>query len=263
VFKPEWTLARVRKACADGDDVTQVDHLKQTIWTIANAYEKIVQYVAETSSSYLDEAIFQAKSTKVIPNDKTTTPVPAGMTFHLPVHFIRLRNNQQITLSLLDKNGNVDKESLRLLSILAGRDGQRTPRKLFHPDLIRAIQFMADQFPGKSIQVISGFRPKNRRDKRGRKRNTESYHSLGRAMDFRVVGVSSREVYQLVKQLPNVGVGFYPEAKFVHMDVRDEKTLWVDDSRAGEPSHVRKIIVFKQRKNSDQYMKIVKRPNNG
>jgi uncharacterized protein YcbK (DUF882 family)/LysM repeat protein len=263
VFKPEWTSARIRSVFLDDDHVTQVVHRKQTIWTIANAYKKIVQYLAKTSSSHLDEAIFQAKSPTVISGYKTTTSAPAGVTTYLPVHFIRLRNNQQITLSLLNKNGKVDKESRRLLSILAGRDGQRTPRKLFHPDLIRVIQLIADQFPGKSIQVISGYRPKNRRDKRGRKRNTESYHSLGRAIDFRVVGVSPREVYRFIKQLPNVGAGFYPKARFVHVDVRKEKTLWVDDSRAGEPSHVRKIIVFKQRKDSDRYMRIVKRPTNG
>lgn len=46
----------------------------------------------------------------------------------------------------------------------------------------------------------------------------ESYHMKGRAVDIRVQGVSPLHVQRASKLLKMGGVGYYPKAKFVHLD---------------------------------------------
>ena len=64
-------------------------------------------------------------------------------------------------------------------------------------------------------------------------------HLHGRALDLAVHGVPNSELYAVCKSLRDVGCGYYPENKFVHVDVRPFATghvLWVDVSRPGQPS---------------------------
>ena len=46
-----------------------------------------------------------------------------------------------------------------------------------------------------------------------------SQHMLGKAIDIRVPGVSTRRVDMAALSLEDGGVGFYPHSKFVHVDV--------------------------------------------
>jgi hypothetical protein len=82
------------------------------------------------------------------------------------------------------------------------------------------------------VVLVSGYRP----------RSTGSYHSVGRALDFRVDGVSNEAVLEFCKTLPDTGCGYYPNSVFVHMDVRPSgagHVAWVDVSRPGEePKYV-------------------------
>jgi uncharacterized protein YcbK (DUF882 family) len=95
------------------------------------------------------------------------------------------------------------------------------------------LQRVAERFPGHSIDIISGYRPR----KRGHKL---SMHNLGRALDFRVRGVANRELYKFINGLPHVGAGYYPNSVFVHMDVRDRKTRWTDYAGPGEAARYTK-----------------------
>jgi len=82
------------------------------------------------------------------------------------------------------------------------------------------------------VVLVSGYRP----------RSTGSYHSIGRALDFRVDGVANEAVLQFCKTLADTGCGYYPNSVFVHMDVRARgagHVAWVDVSRPGEePKYV-------------------------
>ena len=95
------------------------------------------------------------------------------------------------------------------------------------------LQRVAERFPGHTIEIVSGYRP----HKKGTK---VSKHNQGRAVDFRVRGISKRELFNYVKELPKIGAGYYPNSVFVHMDVRVKKTLWTDYSGIGEDSTYRK-----------------------
>jgi hypothetical protein len=77
------------------------------------------------------------------------------------------------------------------------------------------------------VVLVSGYRP----------RSTGSYHSTGRAADFRIEGVSNEALVAFCKTLPDTGCGYYPNSLFVHMDVREPgagHVSWIDASRPGE-----------------------------
>jgi uncharacterized protein YcbK (DUF882 family) len=54
-----------------------------------------------------------------------------------------------------------------------------------------------------------------------------SFHSSGRALDLRIPGQSTRNVYRAAMTGQLGGVGFYPRANFVHLDVGPLRT-WTD-----------------------------------
>jgi hypothetical protein len=60
----------------------------------------------------------------------------------------------------------------------------------------------------------------------------------GLACDFRVDGVKTAELRDyLRKTFEKVGVGYYPNSTFVHLDVRkDRSAFWIDYSGPGERS---------------------------
>ncbi len=97
------------------------------------------------------------------------------------------------------------------------------------PRLISLVSRVSDEFRGATIHVVSGYRPKAMN-----RWTPHSRHGNGRAIDFRVEGVSNRTVRDFVRGLGAVGVGYYPNSSFVHLDVRDAATYWVDYSGPGE-----------------------------
>jgi uncharacterized protein YcbK (DUF882 family) len=99
-----------------------------------------------------------------------------------------------------------------------------------NPRLARLIYQTGRHWPGKRIEVVSGYRnPKVAK-------NPRSPHMKGLACDFRVQGVATSELRDyLRKTFPKVGVGYYPNSTFVHLDVRkDRSAFWIDYSGPGE-----------------------------
>jgi hypothetical protein len=94
-----------------------------------------------------------------------------------------------------------------------------------HPDLAVRLQKIAQRFPGKTIEIISGHRPDAR---------STSRHHHGRALDVHVEGVSREQLRDFLRTLDQTGVGYYPNGYFVHVDVRDDRGYWIDRSGPGE-----------------------------
>lgn len=97
------------------------------------------------------------------------------------------------------------------------------------PRLLRMLAQISDHFGGRTIRVVSAFRP----FRRGQY-TPHSNHNHGRAIDFRVDGVPNRVTRDFCRTLPNAGCGYYPRSVFIHMDARSERASWVDWSRPGE-----------------------------
>jgi uncharacterized protein YcbK (DUF882 family) len=123
------------------------------------------------------------------------------------------------------------------LTVTIGRDGAVDPstaKALSHlfrcrfTDRERAIDrgtlaMIADlgaRYPGKRIEFLSGYRT-------GRKESWTSPHRAGRALDFRIPGVRPREIRDyLWATYTHVGVGWYPNEDFLHVDHRPDDLAW-------------------------------------
>jgi len=165
------------------------------------------------------------------------------------VSVVRYDGAEYTRMPLVDCDGAIAADALDRLSVLArppstpkpemplplepaegAPGGEWLPQvKLLHPRLIWAVQKIAEAFPNRSIFIMSGYR----RDAHG------SYHQKGRALDLYVTGVENEDLFRFCRSLSDVGCGFYPNNKFVHVDVRPygtHRAAWVDISAPGAPS---------------------------
>ena len=174
-----------------------------------------------------------------------------------PVLFIR-HGGENDRVSLVQCGGAVELGAVDRLSILARppevpppgelpdepdpsaweASGEWLPRvKLVNPRLVWLLQKIADAFPHRAIYIYSGYRPhKDKSVVQGH----HSMHGDGRAMDIQIHGVRNEALFGYCRKLDDVGCGFYPNSKFVHVDVRKPGTghaFWIDTSGPGEPSH--------------------------
>ncbi len=165
------------------------------------------------------------------------------------VSVVRYDGAEFMRQPLIDCQGAITPDTLDKLSVLArppatprpdfplplepdeaAPGGEWLPKvKLVNPRLIWAVQQIAEAFPNRSIFIMSGYR----REGHG------NYHQQGRALDLYVAGVDNADLFRFCHTLNDVGCGFYPNNKFVHVDVRpfgSHRPAWVDISEPGQPS---------------------------
>jgi hypothetical protein len=153
------------------------------------------------------------------------------------------------TFRLTECDGSVAPEALDRLSVIARPPGTQHPGlplppepsaastrgewlpqvKMLHPRLVWVMSQIAAAFPGRAMYVISGYRPEDH----------GGYHRRGRALDLYVVGVKNEDLFRVCHTLRDVACGFYPNNKFVHVDVRPFGTghpVWIDLAAPNEPS---------------------------
>jgi uncharacterized protein YcbK (DUF882 family) len=151
---------------------------------------------------------------------KTTTVV----LFHL-------NRKETMTLRLRDAQGKpvkgVQKRMNRFL-----RCHYTNKQHAMSPRLTNLLFQTGKHWPGRRIEVVSGFRNPTVA------KNPRSPHMKGLACDFRVVGVKNTELRDYLRgNMKKVGVGYYPNSSFVHLDVRkDRSAFWIDYSGPGERS---------------------------
>ncbi|MCA9595682.1 MAG: DUF882 domain-containing protein [Myxococcales bacterium] len=153
------------------------------------------------------------------------------------------------TFTLLDCDGSVAIDAMDHLSVLARPPGTPRPElplplepmasvhgewlpavRLLDPRLAWVLASISESFPHRVIYVISGYR----------RQAHDGFHHKARALDMFVMGVKNEDLFRVCRKLRDVGCGYYPNNKFVHVDVRPPGTghaMWVDDSAPGQPSH--------------------------
>jgi uncharacterized protein YcbK (DUF882 family) len=97
------------------------------------------------------------------------------------------------------------------------------------PELYEQLSRIYDHFGGKRIELVSGFRYKER---------SSSRHFHASAMDIRVKDVSIDDLYAFAETLDmgHMGIGIYPKSQFVHVDYRapgEPSYRWTDRSPPG------------------------------
>lgn len=93
--------------------------------------------------------------------------------------------------------------------------------------LIRLMAQVSDQFGGRPLRIVSGYRETSFVH--------DSKHKVGRALDFSIPGIPNEVLRDYCRTLGSVGVGYYPNSSFVHLDVRSAPAYWVDYAGPGEP----------------------------
>lgn len=138
-----------------------------------------------------------------------------------------LRRGKTHEIAMFDADGNLRHDALAELRALMTdpRSGVDHPTHWRLATLLVAVQA---HFPDATVEIVSGYRHVSRHTDR-------SNHTRGRAADFRVSGVDNRRLFELLRaSFAEVGVGYYPNGTFVHLDVRDKATIWVDYSGSDE-----------------------------
>jgi len=99
-----------------------------------------------------------------------------------------------------------------------------------HPQLserlIRLLVRVSDTFGGRPLRVVSGYRSSSY--------FSDSRHKSSEAVDFSIPGVPNDVLRQYLLLLEDVGVGYYPNSSFIHLDVRGCSMQWVDYAGPGE-----------------------------
>ena len=143
--------------------------------------------------------------------------------------FVRLvRGTEKLEAQLLSRRGRLMPAALPGLSRVL-RFYPTNEKIPIDPRLATLIGLVSDHFGGRTLHVVSGYRPYS-----PVQYTPHSNHNLGRAMDFSVEGVPNTVLRDFCRTFRNAGVGYYPNSTFIHLDVRSVKTTWVDYSRSGE-----------------------------
>jgi uncharacterized protein YcbK (DUF882 family) len=189
--------------------------------SIAAKFKRTAKEIAEANKISKSKPL-RAGRTLIIPDrNRSATTIKIKDHKVKPIMFLRVRMGDRERIQLYYQNGKINKTSVKKLSYLA-RDKHGNKVKRLNFRLVKMIQLVSEKFPGKAIEIISGYR--------AQAGGNESQHAFGRAMDFRISGVAPKTIWQFCKTLPRSGCGYYPNSGFVHMDAREKKVTWIDTS---------------------------------
>ncbi len=130
-----------------------------------------------------------------------------------------------VSVNLFNADGTYSDDALEKLNHV-WRCRRTETEKSIDPHLFEVLSHIYDRFK-KPIALISGFR---------NQRRTSSYHYVGSASDITIQGMPDSHLKSYVESLDTggMGIGIYPHAGFIHVDVRPEPSYrWVDGSPPG------------------------------
>jgi len=146
-----------------------------------------------------------------------------------PVVLFTVNHKETFSLRLRDGQGKAIKGNQKRFDKFL-RCHHTEKKHAMNPRLMRVLYQTGRHWPGRQLEIISGYRhPKVAK-------NPRSPHMKGLACDFRVEGVTAQDLRDyLRKTFEKVGVGYYPNSTFVHVDMRKDKSaFWIDYSGPGE-----------------------------
>jgi uncharacterized protein YcbK (DUF882 family) len=147
-------------------------------------------------------------------------PKPSGDVWLFVENF-----REEVRVNIYRPDGSFDESALAALDS-AFRCKRTGEVRAVDPRLYETLSVSFDQYGGKRIDLVSGFRYQ-------RSEGSRHYHAS--AADIRIEGVSNRELYKFAESLDvgGMGIGIYPRSGFVHVDYRapgDPSYRWTDKS---------------------------------
>jgi uncharacterized protein YcbK (DUF882 family) len=147
-------------------------------------------------------------------------PKPSGDLWIYAVNF-----REELRVNIYNGDGSFDEAVLAELDRVfrCKRTGEQ---RAVDPRIFETLSVIADHFGQKRIDVVSGFRFQE---------NEGSRHYHASAVDFKIDGISGREVVRFAETLDpgGMGIGIYPKSGFVHVDYRapgEPSYRWTDRS---------------------------------
>jgi uncharacterized protein YcbK (DUF882 family) len=160
---------------------------------------------------------------------KTSKKKTPKVAKNAPVTLYAVNRHDTMSLRIRDAQGRPVKGVQRRFDKFL-RCHHTNTQHAMNPRLIRLLYQTGHHWPGHRIDVVSGYRNPSVA------KNPHSPHMKGLACDFRVEGVKTAELRDYLRRtFDKVGVGYYPNSSFVHLDVRkDRSAFWIDYSGPGE-----------------------------
>lgn len=129
-------------------------------------------------------------------------------------------------------DGTYRQDAVKKINRVFGADGslQLEPISL---RLVEFLDYLQDKFNGKTLVLVSGYRsPQYNTTLRenGALAGKASLHQYGMATDFSMPGVSSKAIWEYVRDLKFGGAGYY-HGKNVHIDAGPAR--WWDEATSG------------------------------
>jgi uncharacterized protein YcbK (DUF882 family) len=119
------------------------------------------------------------------------------------------------------RNGIYDRKALAKINHIL-RDHRSKEIKAIDPRLLDLLHTLSLKIKSNSpLHIISGYRsPSTNRMLRKKSGGVarKSMHTLGKAIDIRIPGYSTKKLHIKAKQMKAGGVGYYPKSDFVHVD---------------------------------------------
>lgn len=157
----------------------------------------------------------------VVPDAQLRTEPLGAPSGHLELY--NLNSGEEADLEIFNDDGSYDVEELAEATHIL-RCKRTDTEKPIDPRLIAILSHIYDHF-GKPLQIVSGYR---------NQRKQTSFHYRGSASDIRIDGVPPKKIVEFANSLDagGMGIGLYPRAKFVHVDVRPAPSYrWIDNAR--------------------------------
>lgn len=145
------------------------------------------------------------------------------------VHVVLTRGHQRLELDL-PLDGKVSRATADAIARMMRCPVSGRTRRIAAGTLA-LLADVAVRFPGHEIEVVSAVRDEPERTRAGIK---HSRHWDGHAIDLVVRGAKLSEVRDAMwKNHRNIGVGWYPEGRFIHIDYRPgaHDTAWTQPRR--------------------------------
>lgn len=157
------------------------------------------------------------RATSCEPREKKQAPEPSPAAPVLRAGWVTLVNlHTREALAVDPLRAGADVTLARLL-----RDRTNWETHAIAGSTWRALLDACAVFAARRVELVSGYRSDKLNEslrKKGRHVAAHSQHTLGSAIDFRLVGVPDPLLFRWARAVHEGGVGVYPRSHFVHLD---------------------------------------------
>jgi uncharacterized protein YcbK (DUF882 family) len=151
-----------------------------------------------------------------VSGSKAHPPAPVNLGGNGRLTLVRPAYREKITAVYRRRDGTYDQEEIKKIQRImrSGGTGEETEPSILLLEILDAVE---DKLGGKGLVLLSGYRTPHFNNKvPGSARY--SMHMLGWAADIRIPGRTALQIKRYAEKLHAGGVGYYPDAAFVHLD---------------------------------------------